>query len=72
MNIAIVDDEQVELCSIIGNIMENAILACGDVDEDERFIDLAADWGLNPSHPPPQSTAVWRGSIMKGMNSSRM
>ena len=31
----------VELCSIIGNIMENAILACGDVDEDERFIDLA-------------------------------
>ncbi len=31
----------VELCSIIGNIMENAILACGDVPEEERFIDMA-------------------------------
>lgn len=31
----------VELCSIIGNIMENAILACGDVPEEERFIDIA-------------------------------
>ncbi len=31
----------VELCSLLGNILENAILACGDVPEADRFIDLA-------------------------------
>ncbi len=31
----------VELCSLLGNILENAILACDDVPEPDRFIDLA-------------------------------
>ena len=31
----------VELCSLLGNVLENAILACGDVPEPERSIDLA-------------------------------
>lgn len=31
----------VELCSLIGNILENAVLACGDVPEADRFIDFA-------------------------------
>ena len=30
----------VELCSLLGNVLENAILACGDVPEPERSIDL--------------------------------
>ena len=31
----------VELCSLLGNILENAILACEKVPEHDRFIDLA-------------------------------
>ncbi len=31
----------VDLCSIVGNILENAITACGVVPEDKRFIRLA-------------------------------
>jgi len=31
----------VDLCSIIGNILENAILACENVPKEDRFIDLA-------------------------------
>ena len=31
----------VELCSLLGNILENAILACGEVPKADRFIDFA-------------------------------
>ena len=31
----------VELCSLLGNILENAILACENIPESDRFIDLA-------------------------------
>ena len=34
-----VDD--VDMCALIGNILENAIIACMDIPTDERFIDLA-------------------------------
>ena len=33
--------DSVDLCSIVGNILENAITACGVVPEDKRFIRLA-------------------------------
>lgn len=31
----------IDLCSILGNILENAILACRNLPEDQRFIDLS-------------------------------
>ena len=30
--------DNVDLCSIVGNILENAVLACADVPEEKRFI----------------------------------
>lgn len=30
----------VDICNVLGNILENAVLACNDVPEDGRFIDL--------------------------------
>ena len=32
-----------ELCSMIGNILENAIFACADVPEEDRFIQFSAE-----------------------------
>lgn len=32
----------IELCSLIGNILENAILACQEIPEEERWIQLTA------------------------------
>ncbi len=33
----------VDLCTILGNLLENAIAGCMDVPENERFINLSAD-----------------------------
>lgn len=44
LEISLQDDPQVsdiDLCSILGNILENAILACRDLPPEKRFIDLA-------------------------------
>lgn len=35
------DISDTDLCSIIGNLLENAIAACRNVPEDDRFIDLS-------------------------------
>lgn len=43
MEVAIPDKlhiDSISLCSIVGNILENAIIACSEISEEERFIHL--------------------------------